>query len=271
MPEHNIGQDQQFLAEQYKSADNLALRRRTHEQYGEQQADFITWNLDRLTWTGTEQVLDVGCGDGAYAAAAQERAKSYIAGDLSQGMLDGLPGRVTYRVNLNAQQLPFPDKSMDVILANHMLYHVSDQARAVSEFRRLLRPGGRLLAATNSTMNMPELRTLQMQIMANLGRDRTQINWPRSIPSFTLENGAELLTPYFNHVERHNLPGALIFPEPQPLINYLASMRARYLVSMLPEITWQMVADAMETILSAHIAEHGQYRVSKLAGTFVCW
>lgn len=266
-----FGQDKQFVAQQYKSTGNLAVRRRTHEIYGEQNDDFISWNLDHLTWAGTEQVLDVGCGDGAYTAATQERSGSYTAGDFSRGMLKSLRGRAARRVNLDAQQLPFPADSMDIILANHMLYHVPDQQRAVAEFRRLLRPGGRLLAATNSGNNMPELKTLQRQVMDMLGVDPTQINWPRTALSFTLETGAALLASFFTHVERHDLPGALVFPEPQPLIDYLSSMRERYLALMLAGITWEMVTGAMETVLSRHIAAHGHYRVSKLSGTFVCW
>lgn len=266
-----FGQDKYFLQQQYKSTDNLAVRRRTHELYGEQNDDFITWNLDRLTWAGTEQVLDVGCGDGAYTIPAQERAGVYIAGDFSWGMLASLHGRAARRVNLDAQHLPFVPRCADVILANHMLYHIPDQQRAVAEFKRLLRPGGRLLAATNSSNNMPELKTLQMQAMDLLGVDSTQINWPRTILSFTLENGDALLAGHFAHVQRHDLPGALVFPEPQPLIAYLSSMRERYLALMPAGITWDMVTDALETVISGHITEHGSYRVSKLAGTFVCW
>ena len=270
---HNpsFGQSQQFVQEQYKSTDNLAVRRRTHELYGERNDDFIAWNLNHLSWTGTEQVLDVGCGDGAYAALAQERAGSYIAGDFSFGMLASLDSLVADRVNLNAQALPFPWQSMDIILANHMLYHVPDQAQALTEFKRLLRPGGYLLAATNSKNNMPELKTLLMQVMNILSIDSAQMKWPRTTLSFTLENGAQLLSAYFAHVERHDLPGALIFPQPQPLIDYLGSMRERYLALMPAGLTWDMVVTAMDSILSAHIAEHGHYRVSKLAGTFVCW
>ena len=136
--------------------------------------------------------------------------------------------------------------------------------------KRLLRPGGCLLAATNSAANMPELKTLQTQVMELLGMDVSSINWPRSVLSFNLENGADLFAPYFARVARHDLPGALVFPEAQPLIDYLSSMRQRYLALMPAGITWEAVAGALEKVLFAHINTHGHYRVSKLAGTFVC-
>jgi len=66
-------------------------------------------------------------------AAARSRAGSHvflIAGD--------------------AQWLPFADASFDCILAMHMLYHVPDRDLAIAEMRRVLRPGGVLLALTNS-------------------------------------------------------------------------------------------------------------------------
>ena len=60
----------------------------------------------------------------------------------------------------DVQELPFADGEFDVAIAAWMLYHVPDLERGVAELARVLRPGGRLVAATNSRFHLLELREL---------------------------------------------------------------------------------------------------------------
>ena len=152
-----------------------------------------------------------------------------------------------------------------------VLYHVPEQDAAVAEIVRVLRPGGRLLAATNSKTNMAELRALQATVINRLASDDEDPEryFPSSL-AFNLEDGATLLGRHFAQVERHDLPGALVFPRPQPVIDYIGSIRGR-LHQRLPEgVTWQEVEELLRQELSHHIADHGEFRVNKLAGVFVC-
>src|SRR5699024_5271467 len=96
---------------------------------------------------------------------------------------------------------------------------------ALAEFARVLRPGGVLLAATNSAQNMMELPELARQVAKQLGRDFSPAWRPLA---FTLENGAAFLQPHFAHVERLDLPSMLVFREAQPLMDYVATS-PRYL------------------------------------------
>jgi len=57
----------------------------------------------------------------------------YTGGDL---------GRVFSRLRVDVTRLKFPDASFDAVICNHVLEHVPDDARAMSEIRRVLRPGG---------------------------------------------------------------------------------------------------------------------------------
>lgn len=104
-----------------------------------------------------ESVLDIGCGTGTLAIAAKRRVgtSAVVHGiDASPEMIArarrkatraGTP--VAFEIAL-AQSLPFPDGQFDVVLSTVMLHHLPRAARpeAILEARRVLKPGGRLLA-----------------------------------------------------------------------------------------------------------------------------
>lgn len=103
-----------------------------------------------------ETVLDVGCGTGAAARfAAQDVGASgrVIGVDVNAGMLavarslprvDGAP--IEWKEG-PARALPVDDASVDVVLCAQTLQFVSDRPGALSDIRRVLRPGGRLIVS----------------------------------------------------------------------------------------------------------------------------
>lgn len=104
-----------------------------------------------------EAVLDVGCGTGSLAIAAKRQAGAAgkVHGiDASPEML-ARAAKKARRAGMNvaftqapAQALPFPDASFDVVLTTVMLHHLPRPGRAqcAREMRRVLKPGGRVLA-----------------------------------------------------------------------------------------------------------------------------
>jgi ubiquinone/menaquinone biosynthesis C-methylase UbiE len=104
-----------------------------------------------------ESVLDVGCGTGSLAIAAKRHVGaggSVYAIDASVPMIvrarhkaKKAGAQVTFESGI-AQSLPFPDNRFDVVLNTVMLHHLPRKAReeCVREMRRVLKPGGRLLA-----------------------------------------------------------------------------------------------------------------------------
>ena len=101
------------------------------------------------------EVLEVGCGTGALWANVAPLLPDLrlTLTDLSEGMLAAAERAVSPLTNVavagvrtcDVQELPFPDRSFDVAVANHMLYHVPDPLLAAAELARVLRPGGVLL------------------------------------------------------------------------------------------------------------------------------
>lgn len=274
------GHDPKILRkEAYADDTHLDVRYRTHKLCTVDPVDFGRWTLERLPWRGDERVLDVGCGPGDLVRE-MARLRSRVGQHGDWGILVGFdfsPGMIAKAVEAaiglpvhffvgDAQNLPFPDRAFDVVMARHMLYHVPDIGRAVAEAARVLQPGGYLLATTNSAHNMPEYHAL---------REQAATRFPAMAQSdmitdrFSLENGVAFCEPHFNQLETHTLPGTLRFPTAQPFVDYFASSRA---LTMRPDHTgaeWLAVLDFVRAETEAIIVDQGYFDVTKITGAIV--
>jgi SAM-dependent methyltransferase len=117
--------------------------------------------LDRIPWTGSERVLDVGCGRGLMLVGAAKRLTSgtatgidiWQAEDLSgnrpeapleNARREGVADRVEVRT-ADMRKIPFPNATFDAVVscaAIHNLYDEPDRAKAIREITRVLKPGG---------------------------------------------------------------------------------------------------------------------------------
>lgn len=102
--------------------------------------------------TGSEQVLDAGSGAGHTALAFAPRVAKVVSVDLSEAMLSQGRWLAAERglTNLDfrqadVEQLPFAGSMFDVITTRYSAHHWPHPLHALAEFRRVLRPGGRLL------------------------------------------------------------------------------------------------------------------------------
>lgn len=120
-------------------------------------APVINAVLDRAGLGPGECVLDLGTGTGSLALGAAALVGGQgrvIATDISPEMLDIAARRLKALDITNveccegrAEALPAADESLDAVLASLSLMYVIDRARAAHEIARVLRPGGRLVAA----------------------------------------------------------------------------------------------------------------------------
>jgi SAM-dependent methyltransferase len=98
-----------------------------------------------------EAVLDLGCGEGRFAAALAEKGAHPVGVEVAENALRRAralnPELELIRVPFDGL-LPFDDNRFDVAWAGEVIEHVADTARWLSEVRRVLRPGGRLLLTT---------------------------------------------------------------------------------------------------------------------------
>lgn len=118
----------------------------------------------------------------------------------------------------DVQAVPFGDREFDVVIANHMLYHVPDRKRALAEIHRVLKPGGRLYAAANGKGDKRSIAELGRRVNPNVFPDKAEnSDW------FSLERGRNELEEWFSNVRLRRYEDALRITESGPLVAYFKS------------------------------------------------
>jgi SAM-dependent methyltransferase len=100
-----------------------------------------------------DRALDLGCGDGAFTAVLSEAGTVPVGAEVAQAALTRARERhpeLDFRLVPIEGPLPFEDCCFDLLWASEVIEHVADTARWLSEVRRVLKPGGRLLLTTPS-------------------------------------------------------------------------------------------------------------------------
>jgi 2-polyprenyl-3-methyl-5-hydroxy-6-metoxy-1,4-benzoquinol methylase len=98
-----------------------------------------------------QRVLDLGCGEGAFAAALVDAGLDVLAVDVAaEALRRAHAARPQLELKLleHEARWELPDASFDVVWAGEVIEHVADTAGWLSEARRVLRSGGRLLLTT---------------------------------------------------------------------------------------------------------------------------
>jgi ubiquinone/menaquinone biosynthesis C-methylase UbiE len=247
---------------QYRDSSNLEARVALHRRFTTAEEPWPRWYFDRLSIPPVAAVLDVGAGPGHLWAENQDRIPSaweITLADFSPGMLEdsrsnleSVPHRFVFVV-ADVQDLPFPDGSFDAVLANHMLYHVPDRPRGLSEIRRVLRPGGRLYAATNGAAHLGRIR----QIIHDVKEDVPSVR----ISGFSLESGAAELAPYFDRIELYRHESVLRVTDPETLKGYVRSMKEHYGLDDSELL-------AVERRIDEEMARDGVIEITPVAGVF---
>ena len=234
--------DPDVVRREYATEEGLRARASVYE--GVSGPDAREAAFEAVREAAPRDVLEVGCGWGESAARiASELGARVVAVDLSPRMVElararGLDARLG-----DVRRLELADASFDVAVANWMLYHVPDLDAALAELARVLRPGGRLVAATNGIDHLGELWAL-------VRRDR------RAEPvRFLAETAEEPLRRHFATVRRQDVVGAVTFRDRDAVRGYVASSVAhKHLAERVPELDGPLVATRRNTIFVAETA-----------------
>ena len=122
---------------------------------------------ERLLASARGRVLEIGAGTGANLPFYREGVETITVAEPEAAMARRLAQRIREQpravelVRAPAEQLPLADAQFDTAVSTLVLCTVSDQARALSELRRVLRPGGRLLFIEHVRSDEPRLASWQ--------------------------------------------------------------------------------------------------------------
>jgi SAM-dependent methyltransferase len=215
--------DPALVADEY--ADETRLERRANAYTGVHTGvDARVPAVDAVVAAAPQRILEVGCGWGELAEwLARETGAAVVATDLSPRMVELARERGVDARLADVQELPFADAEFDCAVAAWMLYHVPDLGGGIAELARVLRPGGTLVAVTNSRYHLLELREL--------------VGSGPSTLSFNRENGEELLGRHFVHLRREDIDGRLEFANRAEVEAYVrASISMSPFVQNLPAV-----------------------------------
>jgi ubiquinone/menaquinone biosynthesis C-methylase UbiE len=262
------GLDRQYLlTKQYHNAANLNDRIQLHARFSTNTDGWHPWIFGQLKIAPRSRVLELGCGPGRLWMENSTRILSdweITLSDFSSGMLEeahhnlASTGHAFSFEVVDAQSIPFADASFDAVIANHMLYHVPDRPKALSEIRRVLRPSGRFYASTVGAAHLREIGELvwrfDQRIVFGIGDEG----------NFTLESGAQQIAPFFSSVVLHRYADALIVTEAEPLIAYILSGRVG------AALEGDRVAE-FAAFVQRELAQQGAIHVTKDSGLFEAW
>jgi SAM-dependent methyltransferase len=213
--------DPQLVAREYADESGLAARIAAQESARGPDARQVAF--DAVAEIAPRRVLEVGPGRGELAERIhRELDAEVVAVDQSPRMVDLTRARGVEAIVGDVQELPFRSGFFDCAVAAWMLYHVPDLSRALRELRRVIRPGGRLVAVTNSGRTMSEL----WDLLGDVGS---------RADGFSAENAEGELLRHFTIVERRDVHGTVSFADRAAAHRYVAaSPRWSHLADRLP-------------------------------------
>lgn len=137
--------------------DDLFSRRKRFDQF--QMGIYERLAKEARSRTDGSMALDIGCGAGNQSLCLMQQGFSVLSADLSMEAVKvtrdylGEAGKQPWAVNADAESLPLPDNSVDVCVCGLLLHHFPDLDSIAAEIRRVVRPGGVVVAIDANAHN----------------------------------------------------------------------------------------------------------------------
>lgn len=269
----NLLTDEEKIVEQYQNAANLEKRINIHN-YSTSRQDWMDWVYERLGIKSGDRVLEIGCGTGRLWQKNINKIPKgvkLLLTDRSEGMLEQTrnnlecfhdllarqKSEIAYQV-MDAEHLNLGTEQYDIIIANHMLYHVMNRKACLEQIKRSLKNEGTFFCSTVGQSHMKELHDLVREFDSRL-----EIPLEMTI-DFTLENGRKQLEQYFTDISCETQNNNLLVDDIEAIYNYVYSYPGN-----APCILEQK-GDKFRALLQHEMEKKGAIFITKSTGMFRC-
>lgn len=253
------------LKNQYQNAANISARIRLHREYSVNPQGWFPWIMQQCNLQPGMRILELGCGNGALWTENREQLPAdlwVVLSDKSEGMLKdarralGEDSRFSYK-KFDCGKIPYEEEMFDLVIADHVLFYCEDIPQVLAECRRVLKNGGRFLCSTYGKQHMREITDLVQQFHKEIVLS-AEVLYER----FGLENGENLLAPYFSEIQMRRYEDAIEIAEAEPLISYILSCHGNQNQLLLNQYK------EFREFVSARVADG--FHITKDAGIFLC-
>ncbi len=210
---------------QYRDSGNLSSRILIHQKFSTGQQAWNDFVLELAALKPNTRVLELGCGPASLWRSVLNRLgenNRIILTDISHGMVNEAANCLAWDrrfqfVCMDSMNVAFLPSAFDLVIANHMLYHVPDVAQVLQQVAKLLDQDGRFMAATNGPEHMVDLDVLLEKFSRKLDKGHAMSS------NFNLLNGEKQLREFFATIELHLYSSDLWVTNAQLLTNYAYS------------------------------------------------
>jgi ubiquinone/menaquinone biosynthesis C-methylase UbiE len=262
----NLGEKvDELVRVQYKDSQNLDARLKLHNLYSINKYGWHEFVFDQIEKKPNAKILHLGCGPGYLWERNIDKIPpdwEITLTDMSNGMLEEAKHKLKIHKNfhfeiIDAQDIPYESNSFDIVIGNHLLYHIPDIPRALREIKRVLKRGGFLYASTVGIDHMKECFELVNEVLQDYPDPREVIK------PFSLENGANQLEHFFQEVTLHHYDDGLMVTETEPLIDYITSLIG------VSEWMTEKIKEKFRNHVQRHIDNLGYFEITKRTGLFI--
>lgn len=261
------------IINQYADDSNLQRRINIHA-YSTAETPWMQWVFDRLEISGGMKILEIGCGNALLwrenIDRIPENTEIYLT-DYSQGMVESAENLLSeFKRQTDSRGIKFRFGTADandlkicgkydLVIANHVLYHVRERGRLLERVHDLLNDGGRFCCTTIGQQHMEELNRMLSEFSSEI-----QSPFFEMFNEFTLENGGELLQRVFDRVQREEQDSNLIVDDARAIYDYVYSYPGN-----VKEILDNRGGDFI-TMIRDKIEKEGAMFIRKSQGIFTC-
>ena len=255
-----MSQDNSSIINQYMTSKNLDVRIALHEKYSQNPMGWFPWLYSQIDFQGVNRLLEIGCGSGELWKnnTLNLRNREFFLSDSSEGMVSEVRKKYGSAFNCivaDCEKIPFKDAYFDCVIANHVLFYLQNLDQGLTEICRVLKPDGVLYCSTYGSNHMKEITALVQAFDSKITLSQTNL-----YEVFGLENGKDILNPYFSSIEVSYYPDELIVDEAQPLVDYIMSCHGNQSEIIGPRLI--EFKEFIQKQLPLHI--------TKEAGVFIC-